>query len=466
MPQIPPMSTTRAMFAYESTSPEELSMSDESALHVYSIEDDWLLVRLDSDPSSKLGFVPRNYCEPLDESEQVQVADAADTEAELEAQRQAQRERELAEKQRQLKLKDKVETWSISELDGKKKKKGTLGVGNAAVFFASDTDKVGSIATRNILNSCSSPLQAAPVKQYPITDVLSVSQPSSKTLSLSLSTLAEPLQFHCGSSDTAYAILAKLEQSKAAAGEALELLNEEQAHAASSEDEAAEAEPEPEAEAEAVAQPEPKRAAQPAFTPLPPPSHPSRAISAASATSNNSEPKGVRFAEPEQPSQPGQENEAATVLYDFDAAGDDELTVKENDTVTIVDKENDEWWLVKDTSGQQGVVPAAYLQLHDGSVPAPSVSAAEQDDEEERGAQAEAQARAAQQESERQRQLAAAEEERRRIQAAAETRRMQEEEDRQLAFQIEEEQRERAARKALRRQEEERRRREEEAKAA
>ncbi|KIR26661.1 hypothetical protein I309_04430 [Cryptococcus deuterogattii LA55] len=446
--EIPPMSTTRAMFAYESTSPEELSMSDESALHVYSIEDDWLLVRLDSDPSSKLGFVPRNYCEPLDESEQVQVADAADTEAELEAQRQAQRERELAEKQRQLKLKDKVETWSISELDGKKKKKGTLGVGNAAVFFASDTDK------------------AAPVKQYPITDVLSVSQPSSKTLSLSLSTLAEPLQFHCGSSDTAYAILAKLEQSKAAAGEALELLNEEQAHAASSEDEAAEPEPEPEAEAEAVAQPEPKRAAQPAFTPLPPPSHPSRAISAASATSNNSEPKGVRFAEPEQPSQPGQENEAATVLYDFDAAGDDELTVKENDTVTIVDKENDEWWLVKDTSGQQGVVPAAYLQLHDGSVPAPSVSAAEQDDEEERGAQAEAQARAAQQESERQRQLAAAEEERRRIQAAAETRRMQEEEDRQLAFQIEEEQRERAARKALRRQEEERRRREEEAKAA
>lgn len=133
------------MFAYESTSPEELSMSDESALHVYSVEDDWLLVRLDSDPSSKLGFVPRNYCEPLDASEQVQVADAADTEAELEAQRQAEHEKELAEKQRQLKLKDKVETWSISELEGKKKKKGTLGVGNAAVFFASDTDKVSAL---------------------------------------------------------------------------------------------------------------------------------------------------------------------------------------------------------------------------------------------------------------------------------------------------------------------------------
>ncbi|OXG22921.1 hypothetical protein C367_03848 [Cryptococcus neoformans Ze90-1] len=442
--EIPPISTTRAMFAYESTSPEELSMSDESALHVYSIEDDWLLVRLDSDPSSKLGFVPRNYCEPLDASDQVQVADAADTEAELEAQRQAEREKELAEKQRQLKLKDKVETWSVSELEGKKKKKGTLGVGNAAVFFASDTDK------------------AAPVKQYPITDVLSVSQPSSKNLSLSLSTLAEPLQFHCGSSDTARAILTKLEQSKAAAGEALELLNEE-AQPASSEDEA-EVEPEPEPEPE----PQHERAPQPAFTPLPPPSHPSRTIS---ATSNNSEPKGVRFAEPE-PAQQAVE-EAATVLYDFDAAGDDELTVKENDTVTIVDKENDEWWLVKDPRGQQGVVPAAYLQLNDGSVPAPPASAADEpaaaaydEDDEEGYHAAEAEARAAQQESERQRQLAAAEEERRRIQAAAEARRMQEEEDRQLAIQIEEEQKERAARKALRRQEEERRRREEEAKAA
>jgi hypothetical protein len=46
--------------------------------------------------------------------------------------------------QRQLKLKDKVETWSISEMDGRKKKKGTLGVGNGAVFFASESDKVST----------------------------------------------------------------------------------------------------------------------------------------------------------------------------------------------------------------------------------------------------------------------------------------------------------------------------------
>lgn len=40
-------------------------------------------------------------------------------------------------------VKDEIETWSISELDKKgKKKKGTLGVGNGAIFFASEADKV------------------------------------------------------------------------------------------------------------------------------------------------------------------------------------------------------------------------------------------------------------------------------------------------------------------------------------
>jgi actin cytoskeleton-regulatory complex protein SLA1 len=38
---------------------------------------------------------------------------------------------------------DAIETWSVSEVDSKgKKKKGTLGVGNGAIFFASESDKV------------------------------------------------------------------------------------------------------------------------------------------------------------------------------------------------------------------------------------------------------------------------------------------------------------------------------------
>lgn len=38
---------------------------------------------------------------------------------------------------------DDIKTWPVSEVDKKgKKKKGTLGIGNGAIFFASDSDKV------------------------------------------------------------------------------------------------------------------------------------------------------------------------------------------------------------------------------------------------------------------------------------------------------------------------------------
>ena len=132
----------RALYAYESTTAEELSMAEDDTCHVFSEEDDWLLVRVEG-KGDTLGFVPKTYCDPIDASHGVEVADAAEGEAEVEAARAEEaRQRELAERQRQLKLKDKVETWSVSEVDGKKKKKGTLGVGNGTVFFASDTDKV------------------------------------------------------------------------------------------------------------------------------------------------------------------------------------------------------------------------------------------------------------------------------------------------------------------------------------
>jgi hypothetical protein len=52
-------------------------------------------------------------------------------------------------------VKDEVETWSISELDKKgKKKKGTLGVGNGAIFFASETDKVSRVEWNSGLVLC------------------------------------------------------------------------------------------------------------------------------------------------------------------------------------------------------------------------------------------------------------------------------------------------------------------------
>ena len=38
---------------------------------------------------------------------------------------------------------DNIRTWAVSEVDKKgKKKKGTLGIGNGSIFFASESDKV------------------------------------------------------------------------------------------------------------------------------------------------------------------------------------------------------------------------------------------------------------------------------------------------------------------------------------
>jgi len=38
---------------------------------------------------------------------------------------------------------DDMKTWPVSEIDKKgKKKKGTLGIGNGQLFFASESDKV------------------------------------------------------------------------------------------------------------------------------------------------------------------------------------------------------------------------------------------------------------------------------------------------------------------------------------
>jgi hypothetical protein len=38
---------------------------------------------------------------------------------------------------------DDIKTWAVSEVDKKgKKKKGTLGIGNGSLFFASESDKV------------------------------------------------------------------------------------------------------------------------------------------------------------------------------------------------------------------------------------------------------------------------------------------------------------------------------------
>ncbi|KAK9347899.1 hypothetical protein V1522DRAFT_265528 [Lipomyces starkeyi] len=52
-------------------------------------------------------------------------------------------------------------------------------------------------------------------------------------------------------------------------------------------------------------------------------------------------------------------------LYDFDAQGDDEVTIREGDDVFILDdQKSDEWWMIRHSlSGKEGVVPSSYIEV-------------------------------------------------------------------------------------------------------
>ena len=252
-----------------------------------------------------------------------------------------------------------------------------------------------------------------PVKQYSINELLAVSQPSSKNLELSFSNLAEPLLFHTGSSDTAKAIIAKLETSKAAAGEALELVEASRQVQSDGEDDYDDA---------------------------------------------PTEPKAVRWADPTPaPAAATGSAEKGKVMYDFEAQGDDELTVNENDVITVVDKENDEWWLVRNSAGQEGVVPAQYIEIGDA---ASSSAAGGYDSDDERQRQEDEVAAGAAVEAERQREQQRKAEQRRAIEKAAREKQAQEDHDRRLAEAIEAEEAEKRAMSAARRDEQVRQERE------
>ena len=56
-------------------------------------------------------------------------------------------------------------------------------------------------------------------------------------------------------------------------------------------------------------------------------------------------------------------NDIGTVLYDFPAQGEDEVSVTAGDEIIILDDSNDEWWLVRrQVNGAEGVLPSSYVE--------------------------------------------------------------------------------------------------------
>ncbi len=165
--------------------------------------------------------------------------------------------------------------------------------------------------------------------------------------------VAASLHFHAGNKDTAEDILAKLESSRSHARQITE------STAASTSQAEYQADPEPE--------PEPKPAQAPVQRTLPPP----LITNGASSPSK----KGVHFSEaspaiipprPASPPEPDSEEAEgleAVALYDFQAQGDDELTVAEGDSLWIIEQEGDEWWKCRNANGDEGVVPASYIEV-------------------------------------------------------------------------------------------------------
>lgn len=174
---------------------------------------------------------------------------------------------------------DELFTWSVSEVDGRKKKKAMLAIGNSTIYFSPDSVNGGT------------------PHQWKDKDLLSFSS-EKKHVFMEFRNPLYSLEIHTGSKDVAAEILSVLGELKGAVSS--KGLREVQAAASSK---------------------------------------PSK-----SSSSSN--------------------KKTGKILYDFEAQGDDELTVVEGDTVYILnDKKSKDWWMVQHVkNGQIGVVPAQFVQ--------------------------------------------------------------------------------------------------------
>ena len=55
--------------------------------------------------------------------------------------------------------------------------------------------------------------------------------------------------------------------------------------------------------------------------------------------------------------------EIVQALYDFNADGEDELSVKEGEKLIVLEKDGEEWWKCRNAHDTEGVVPASYLEV-------------------------------------------------------------------------------------------------------
>ncbi|KAJ7179165.1 hypothetical protein C8R46DRAFT_1072719 [Mycena filopes] len=281
-------SLVKALYDYEASAPGELSITEDQILRVQTDDD-----------GGKAGFVPANY-RPA--ASQIVVPSSPPKPEYVDP----------AARVASTKIKsDDIKTWSVSEVDKKgKKKKGTLGVGNGAVFFASESDKT-------------------PVQKWQTAHITNITVEKSKHVHIDVGG-PKPINLHfsVGSKDNSDAIVSKLESSKQ------------------------------------LSAPSPSSSPAPGSSSPPPRgSSPPKAVHFAPES-----PTVIPISDEEEEAQPAEEEEAeeegdmATALYPFNADAEDELSVAEGERLLVLERDGDEWWKCRNSEGREGVVPASYLE--------------------------------------------------------------------------------------------------------
>ncbi|KIY42908.1 hypothetical protein FISHEDRAFT_63096 [Fistulina hepatica ATCC 64428] len=364
-----PTSVVRAVYDYATNAPGELTVVEDNVLYVFDTEDEWLLVQ--SKAGDKAGYVPGNYVEAIteEEAEAGTSATAAAAAEETDDESAAPQvvvppspprpeyidPADRVANTRGASAADPILTWAISEVDKKgKKKKGTLGVGNGSVFFASESDK--------------GPVQKWSTKQV---DLIAIEKHKHlHVVIIDGNGTPVELHFHTGGKETADAIQEKLEASKALAVEAdAQMMGE--ITGKTSHEQMDHGVDDIELD---------KRLDQIEVPALPPPAkkptvHFSSAEPVIIPAPDDDEEEEVEVGE----------GEHVVAAYDFHADGDDELSVAENETLVVLEKDG-EWWKCRNALGAEGVVPASYLEvIHDPSQPTsvPDLQDAQRKKEEE-----------------------------------------------------------------------------------
>ena len=57
------------------------------------------------------------------------------------------------------------------------------------------------------------------------------------------------------------------------------------------------------------------------------------------------------------------ENEAAMVLFDFQAADENDLDVRRGEVVTVLNRDDPEWWWVMRADGEEGFIPSTFVSI-------------------------------------------------------------------------------------------------------